>query len=112
MGEYQDNSLGSRVFQRLREDILSGKYKEHDELRENTLGKELGVSRTPVREALRQLELEGLVTIIPNKGAYVTPEFHPRISEISISCVLCWKGCVPDGQQSILRRNSWMSWKK
>ena len=50
MGEYQDNSLGSRVFQRLREDILSGKYKEHDELRENTLGKELGVSRTPVRE--------------------------------------------------------------
>ena len=33
MGEYQDNSLGSRVFQRLREDILSGKYKEHDELR-------------------------------------------------------------------------------
>ena len=72
MGEYQDNSLGSRVFQRLREDILSGKYKEHDELRENTLGKELGVSRTPVREALRQLELEGLVTIIPNKGAYVT----------------------------------------
>ena len=42
MGEYQDNSLGSRVFQRLREDILSGKYKEHDELRENTLGKELG----------------------------------------------------------------------
>ena len=72
MGEYQDNSLGSRVFQRLREDILSGKYKEHDELRENTLGKELGVSRTPVREALRQLELEGLVTIVPNKGAYVT----------------------------------------
>ena len=42
MGEYQDNSLGSRVFQRLREDILSGKYKEHDELRENTLGKEAG----------------------------------------------------------------------
>ena len=42
MGEYQDNSLGSRVFQRLREDILSGKYKEHDELRENTLGKRAG----------------------------------------------------------------------
>lgn len=69
---YQDNSLGGRVFQKIREDILKGRYKEHDELRENTIGKELGVSRTPVREALRQLELEGLVTIIPNKGAYVT----------------------------------------
>lgn len=72
MEEYQDHSLSSRVFQKIRDGILEGKYKEHEELRENTIGKELGVSRTPVREALRQLELEGLVTIIPNKGAYVT----------------------------------------
>lgn len=68
----EDNhSLGQRVFHRIREDILSGKYKKNEELKEKTLGEELGVSRTPVREALRQLELEGLVTIIPNKGAYV-----------------------------------------
>ena len=72
MEDYQDHSLSSRVFQKIREDIIKGKYQEHDELRENTIGKELGVSRTPVREALRQLELEGLVTIVPNKGAYVT----------------------------------------
>lgn len=72
MEEHQEHSLSGRVFQRIRDDILQGKYQEHDELREITLGKELGVSRTPVREALRQLELEGLVTIIPNKGAYVT----------------------------------------
>lgn len=72
MEEYQDQSLRGRVFRRLRNDILSGVYKEHDELRETTIGEELGVSRTPVREALRQLELEGLVTIVPNKGAYVT----------------------------------------
>ncbi len=65
-------SLRGRVFNKLREDILSGVYHENEELKENTIGLELGVSRTPVREALRQLELEGLVTMVPNKGAYVT----------------------------------------
>jgi len=65
-------SLRGRVFNKLREDILSGVYRENDELKENSIATELGVSRTPVREALRQLELEGLVTMIPNKGAYVT----------------------------------------
>ena len=57
----EEYSLRSQVFQTIRDDILKGKYEENDELREATLGKELGVSRTPVREALRQLELEGLV---------------------------------------------------
>ncbi len=65
-------SLRGRVYNRLREDILSGTLKENEELREITIGEELGVSRTPVREAFRQLELEGLITIIPNKGAFVT----------------------------------------
>lgn len=64
-------SLSGRVFHSIREDILAGKYKSNEELRENTLASELGVSRTPVREALRQLELEGLVRIIPNRGAFV-----------------------------------------
>ncbi len=64
-------SLRGRVFSRLREDILNGKYEENEELREVAIGEELGVSRTPVREAFRQLELEGLIQIIPNRGAYV-----------------------------------------
>ena len=65
-------SLRGRVFNRIREDILNGKYKDKEELKEVAIGEELGVSRTPVREAFRQLELEGLIQIIPNKGAYVT----------------------------------------
>ncbi|WMC92453.1 GntR family transcriptional regulator [Kineothrix sp. MB12-C1] len=65
-------SLRGRVFHKIREDILSGKYKDHEELKEIAIGEELGVSRTPVREAFRQLELEGLIQIVPNKGAYVT----------------------------------------
>lgn len=75
-------SLRGRVFNEIREGILSGKYKQNEELRENTLGQELGVSRTPVREALRQLELEGLVKIIPNKGAYVTGLTERDIKDI------------------------------
>lgn len=77
-------SLRGRVFNKIREDILSGVYKENEELKENTIGQELGVSRTPVREALRQLELEGLVTIIPNKGAYVTGITSKDIRDIYI----------------------------
>ena len=65
-------SLRGRVYHKIRDDILNGVYKDNEELREVAIGEELGVSRTPVREAFRQLELEGLIQIIPNKGAYVT----------------------------------------
>ena len=65
------HSLTGFVFNRLREDILNGKYKENDELKEMAIAKELNVSRTPVREAIRQLEFEGLVESIPNKATYV-----------------------------------------
>ncbi len=84
MEEHQEHSLGGRVFQKIRTDILKGRYKESDELRENAIGKELGVSRTPVREALRQLELEGLVTIVPNRGAYVTGISHKDVWDIYV----------------------------
>ena len=81
--EFEDKySLRGRVFNKIREDILGGVYEENDELRENTLANELGVSRTPVREALRNLEIEGLVSIIPNKGAYVTGITRKDIHDI------------------------------
>ena len=75
-------SLRGRVFHKLRDDILSGKYKEYEELKEVAIGDELGVSRTPVREAFRQLELEGLIRIIPNKGAYVTGITEKDVKDI------------------------------
>ena len=77
-------SLRGRVFSRLREDILNGKYEEGVELREIAIGEELGVSRTPVREAFRQLELEGLIKIIPNKGAYVVGISDKDVRDIYI----------------------------
>ena len=70
MNEYLP--LRDVVFNTLRQAILRGELKPGERLMEIQLANKLGVSRTPVREALRQLELEGLVTIIPNKGAYVT----------------------------------------
>lgn len=72
MGGNANASLRAMVFQKLRDDILSGEYEEHEELHEQKLAKSMGVSRTPVREAIRQLALEGLVELVPNKGAYVT----------------------------------------
>ena len=78
----QNYSLSGKVFRTLSEQILSGKYQTGDELREVTVGKELGVSRTPVREAFRKLELEGLVTSIPNKGTYVNGISRDDVQDI------------------------------
>ncbi|MDK2836676.1 MAG: hypothetical protein PWP21_1453, partial [Thermosediminibacterales bacterium] len=59
------------VFETLREAIISGDLEPGERLMEMQLADEMGVSRTPVREAIRKLELEGLVVMIPRKGAYV-----------------------------------------
>ena len=64
-------SLTEKIYHNLRSDILTGIFKDKEELKENTIAKRYGVSRTPVREAIRQLALEGLVDTIPNKGAFV-----------------------------------------
>jgi len=60
------------VFRKLREAILAGRFEPGQRLRERELVNRLGVSRTPIREALRKLELEGLVTTIPYKGPVIT----------------------------------------
>jgi GntR family transcriptional regulator, rspAB operon transcriptional repressor len=63
--------LSTDLFNRIKEDILSGKLKKDQKLIEQSICDEYKVSRTPVREALLQLEMEGLVEMIPNRGAYV-----------------------------------------
>ncbi len=59
------------VFEAMREAIINGQLKAGERLMEVQLAEEMGVSRTPVREAIRKLELEGFVVMIPRKGAYV-----------------------------------------
>ena len=69
MNEYLP--LRDVVFNTLRQAILRGELKPGERLMEIQLAKKLGVSRTPIREAIRKLELEGLVLMIPRKGAEV-----------------------------------------
>ncbi len=61
----------SAIFERLRRLILEGEYGPRERLIEEQLAERLGVSRTPIRQALTMLEAEGLVEMVPNKGAMV-----------------------------------------
>ncbi|MGN0363816.1 MAG: GntR family transcriptional regulator [Bilifractor sp.] len=71
MSEYDGMPLRDVVFQTLRKGILRGDLKPGERLMEIQLANRLGVSRTPIREAIRMLELEGLVYNIPRRGAQV-----------------------------------------
>lgn len=64
-------SLQSKVFDALEDGIISGRYAAGASISELAISRELSVSRTPVREALHRLKEEGLVELIPNKGAVV-----------------------------------------
>lgn len=64
-------SLTSAVAEKLREQIIRGEIPEGAQLRQDAIANQYQVSRIPVREALRQLDAEGLITIVPNRGAVV-----------------------------------------
>ena len=81
MNEYLP--LRDVVFNTLRQAIITGEFAPGERLMEIALANRLGVSRTPVREAIRKLELEGLVVMIPRKGAEVA-----RITEKDLRDVL------------------------
>ncbi|HKL11224.1 MAG TPA: GntR family transcriptional regulator [Clostridia bacterium] len=67
----ENKSLTTVIFERIRDDILYGKYEKGEKIVEAKLAEEFNVSRTPVREALKQLELDDLVENIPNRGVVV-----------------------------------------
>ena len=73
------------VLRKLRDAILSGRFQPGQRLLERELVEQMGVSRTPIREALRKLELQGLVTTVPYKGPIVTlptPEDAQAVFEV------------------------------
>lgn len=70
------------VFKTLRQGILTGELKPGERLMEIHLAKRLGVSRTPIREAIRKLELEGLVIMVPRKGAQVAQITQKNLKDV------------------------------
>lgn len=80
MNEYLP--LRDVVFNTLRQAILTGELKPGERLMEIHLADRLGVSRTPIREAIRKLELEGLVVMIPRKGAQVAKITEKNLKDV------------------------------
>jgi DNA-binding GntR family transcriptional regulator len=78
----QRQTIASMTITALRERILRGDYPDGEPLRQDAIADELGVSRIPVREALRQLEAEGLVTFSPHRGAVVSTLSLEEIDEL------------------------------
>ena len=75
-------SLPQELFNKLRDDIIKGNIPAGEKLTEQRICKEYKVSRTPVREAFQKLELDGLIDIIPNRGAFVIGITHQDIEDM------------------------------
>lgn len=74
--------LREEVLIRLRQAILQGEFQPGERLMEMRLAQQMGVSRTPVRDAIKKLEVEGLVTMIPRRGAEVASITHKDMKEV------------------------------
>ena len=64
-------TLTTRAYDSIKEYILEGRLQEEDRLTEESLANQLGISKSPIREALNRLETEGFIRIAPRRGAYL-----------------------------------------
>ena len=74
-------TLREKILETIREAILKGSLKPGEKVAEPELAERFGISRTPIREAFRQLESEGYLTVIPRKGAVVTSRSERDVAE-------------------------------
>src|SRR4030043_1452056 len=77
-----EKTIRRKIYEHLREQLLSGKIQPHQHLIEAKIARDIGTSRTPVREALHSLELEGLIESIPRVGYVVKPISEAEVVEI------------------------------
>ena len=96
--------LRELVCENIRQAIIDGTFSPGERLMEIQLADEMGVSRTPVREAIRKLELEGFVVMIPRRGTYVADisiKDITEIYEIRISLDILAAGLADGGVKNI-----------
>ena len=108
----------TKAYEWIRDEIESGELEMGTPLPENQLAKEIGVSRTPIREALRSLEQDGYVKIIPQKGAFVSEISLEDLKEIydirkllEPFAALSAVNRIPDGEIDEMERG-WKALKK
>jgi len=81
--------LHEEIANNLRELIMSGELQEGDKIKEDELCSSMGISKTPLREALRVLSVEGLIKLVPNRGSFVsTPTFEEIREMFDVMSVL------------------------
>ncbi|SDH01129.1 GntR family transcriptional regulator [Halanaerobium congolense] len=92
---YQTKSLKDVAVNYLTEKILTGEYKPNEKINEVQVAKELGISRAPIREGIKELSSQGLVKQIPRKGTYVVELTEKDIKEI-YQIRLSLESCIID----------------
>jgi len=113
MGEFKTVSLADQVFERLEDDIITGKYPRGELMTELKLAEQLGVSRTPIREALRRLEQENLIRD-SGKGSVVLGitqedlvdimDIRQRLEGFAAACAV--ERMTPEGMEELSRINA------
>jgi DNA-binding GntR family transcriptional regulator len=89
MRTIKKKTLHQEIANTLRDMIMSGELMEGDKIKENQLCDLMDISKTPLREALRVLSVEGLIRLVPNRGAYVsTPTFEEIREMFDVMSVL------------------------
>lgn len=102
----ESDTIRKKVYRYVREQILSGQVRPHDRLIEAKIASDIGTSRTPVREALHSLEIEGLIESIPRVGYVVKPISEEEVDEIcairSVVEVMAARWAMERGHQKLV----------
>ncbi len=97
-----DTSAADRVYHHVRAGILNRRFADNDLLAEGRIADETGVSRTPVREALLRLEAEGMIRLLPKRGALVLPvsaqEWRDVLATRELVETYCVRRAIEDGR--------------